>query len=131
MTWAQTVVDLMDGKGSKNVRKIAFFWERNEQRRVEIQKRIVSYYMNKLARPWAEEMAFRMNAKGYEKSNPAGKLMMDIGLPLCRKIAKVQSNKKMHIFPKVLLIWGTTSVLLVAVSAVSTSSMIYNRFRKG
>jgi hypothetical protein len=87
--------------------------------------------MNKLARPWAEEMAFRMNARGYEKSNPAGKLMMDIGLPLCRKIAKVQSNKKMHILPKVLLIWGITSILLVAVSIVSTSSMIYNRFKKG
>lgn len=50
--------------------------------------------MNALARPWAKEMAYRMGAKGYEKSNPAGKLMMDIGLPLCRKIGKTQSNKK-------------------------------------
>ena len=130
LTWAQTVVDLMDGKGSETVRKVAFFWERDEQRRVEIQKNIVSYYMNKLARPWAEEMAFRMNAKGYEKSNPAGRLIMSIGLPLCRKIAKVQSNKKMHIAPKVVLIWGTTTVLLVAVSIVSTASMLYNRFKR-
>jgi hypothetical protein len=130
LTWAQTVVDLMDGQGSETVRKIAFFWERDEQRRVEIQKNIVSYYMNKLARPWAEEMAFRMNAKGYEKSNPAGRLIMNIGLPLCRKIAKVQSNKKMHIAPKVVLIWGTTTVLLVAVSVVSTASLIYNRFKR-
>ena len=130
LTWAQTVVDLMDGKGSETVRKVAFFWERDEQRRVEIQKNIVSYYMNKLARPWAEEMAFRMNAKGYEKSNPAGQLIMNIGLPLCRKIAKVQSNKKMHIAPKVVLIWGTTTVLLVAVSIVSTASMLYNRFKR-
>ena len=32
--------------------------------------------MDALARPWAEEMAHRMGAKGYEKSNPAGKLIM-------------------------------------------------------
>ena len=129
LTWAQTVVELMDGGGSRTVRKIAFFWERREKRRVEIQKNIVSYYMNALARPWAKEMAYRMGAKGYEKSNPAGKLMMDIGLPLCRKIGKTQSNKKMNSSVKVAVIWGTTTILLVGVTTISTIDLIVNKIK--
>jgi hypothetical protein len=129
LTWAQTVVELMDGGGSRTVRMIAFFWERREKRRVEIQKNIVSYYMNALARPWAKEMAYRMGAKGYEKSNPAGKLMMDIGLPLCRKIGKTQSNKKMNPSVKVAVIWGTTTVLLIGVTTISTIDLLVNKVK--
>ena len=119
----------MDGKGSEIVRKVAFFWERDKDRRIQIQQDIVSHYMNALARPWAEEMAFRMGANGYEKSNPAGRLVMDIGLPLCRKIGKTRSNKKMNPALKVTLIWGTTTILLVMVGAISTTDLIVNKIK--
>lgn len=127
LRWAQTVVDLMNGKGSSVLRKIVFPWIRDEQARIEKQKKIVIYYMDMLARPWAEEMAFRMNAKGYTKSNFSGKLIMDIGLPLCRKIGKIQSNKNLPLIVKILIIWGTVSILAISVLAISGVNKVINK----
>ena len=129
LTWAQTVVELMNGKGPEILRKTVLFWEKDEFRRINIQIKIVSFYMNALAKPWAEEMAYRMGAKGYEKSNSAGKLMMDIGLPLCRKIGKTQSNKKMNSSVKVAVIWGTTTILLIGVTTISTIDLVVNKVK--
>ena len=70
-----------------------------------------------------------MGAKGYEKSNSAGKLMMDIGLPLCRKIGKTQSNKKMNSSVKVAVIWGTTTILLIGVTTISTIDLVVNKVK--
>ena len=135
LRWAQTVVDLMEGKGSERLRKVILFWVRDSERRKEIQKRIVIFYINALARPWAEEMAHRMGAEGYEKSNTTGRILMSIGLPLCRKVGKIQSGTALPLFVKILLIWATVSVLLVSVTAVSGLGTIVNRvkswFKKG
>ena len=135
LRWAQTVVDLMEGKGSERLRKVILFWVRDSERRKEIQKRIVIFYINSLARPWAEEMAHRMGAEGYEKSNTTGRILMSIGLPLCRKVGKIQSGTALPLFVKILLIWATVSVLLVSVTAVSGLGTIVNRvkswFKKG
>ena len=75
--------------------------------------------MDHLARPWREEMAYRMDAKGYEKSNPAGNLIMKIGLPLCRLVGKAKSNKKMNETLKVFLIWKIVTILLLSCNAIS------------
>ena len=128
--WAQTVVDLLDGQGSEKLRKVILFWEKDPQRRVEIQRKIVAHYIDMLARPWAKEMAFRMKAKGYTESNPAGKMIMDIGLPLCRQIGKIQSSTKMPLPAKILTIWGTVTILLVGVSVISVTNKVVNKFKK-
>ena len=127
--WAQTVVELMDGQGSERLRKVILFWIKDKDRRIQIQQNIVCYYMDMLARPWAEEMAYRMRAKGHNKSNPAGKLIMDFGLPLCRKVGKIQSNAKLPLAAKILAIWGTVTVLLVGVVAVSGTNAIVNKVK--
>ena len=77
--WAQTVVDWMEGKGPN----LGFFWP-DQTNRAEIQKNFVIKYANKMARPWAEEMACMMKVR--EESNLAGKIMMGIGLPICALI---------------------------------------------
>jgi len=128
LRWASTVVDLMNGGGSESFRKVLFFWIRNEQDRVEAQKRLVSYYVFKLARPWAQEMAHRMGAN--YKSNPAGKMIMDFGLPLCRRIGKLQTNKNIPVVAKILTIWGITTVLLVSVVAINSVNGIKNKMKK-
>ena len=135
LRWAQTVVDLMEGKGSEQLRKVIFFWVRDSELRKEMQKRIVIFYMDMLARPWAEEMAHRMGAEGYEKSNATGKIIMSIGIPLCRKVGNIQSGTALPLFVKILLIWTTVSVLLANVIVISGLSAIVNRvkswFKKG
>ena len=130
IVWAQTVVDLMNGEGPESARKIAFFWEKDDSKRILIQQKITCYYMDALARPWAEEMAHRMGAKGYEKSNPAGKLVMGIGLPLCRLVGRAKSNKKMNPTLKVFLIWKIVTILLVSCGTISAIDLLLNKIKR-
>lgn len=123
LRWAQTVVDLMDGQGSERLRRWVLFWQRDAEKRVDIQKRIVIYYMNLLARPWAEEMAYRMQAPGYTQSNPAGKLIMNIGMPLNRVVSRL-NGKQLPLPVKILTIWSTVSVLLAAVTVITIGNKL-------
>jgi len=128
LRWAQTVVDLMEGQGSEQLRRWVFFWQRDAQKRVDMQKRIVIYYMNVVARPWAEEMAYRMQAPGYTQSNTAGKLIMNIGMPLNRIISRL-NGKQLPLPVKILTIWSTVSVLLAAVTVITVIHNIGKRLR--
>lgn len=128
LRWAQTVVDLMDGQGSERLRRWVLFWQKDAEKRVDIQKRIVIYYMNLLARPWAEEMAYRMQAPGYTQSNPAGKLIMNIGMPLNRVVSRL-NGKQLPLPVKILTIWSTVSVLLAAVTVITITHNIVNRMK--
>ena len=130
LRWAQPVVDLLDGKGSATFRKVVLFWVRDEQRRQQIQSSIVAHYLNVIARPWAEEMAYRMQAKGYVSSNSAGRFIMNIGLPMCRSIGRFGKKKQLPMWGKTVLIWGITTVLLLAVSTISTVDKVIDRARK-
>jgi hypothetical protein len=123
LRWAQTVVDLMDGQGSERLRRWVLFWQRDAEKRVDIQKRIVIYYMNLLARPWAEEMAYRMQAPGYTQSNPAGKLIMNIGMPLNRVVSRL-NGKQLPLPVKILTIWSVVSVLLAAVTVITIGNKL-------
>jgi hypothetical protein len=118
--WAAPVVELLEGGGSSTFRKVVFPWLRDEQARKDLQIKIVAHYLDVIARPWAEEMAYRMRATGYTKSNPAGRMIMDIGLPMCRLVAKFGRGKTMPMWAKTAIIWGTTTVLLAAVTVIST-----------
>jgi hypothetical protein len=123
LRWAQTVVDLMDGQGSERLRRWVLFWQRDAEKRVDIQKRIVICYMNLLARPWAEEMAYRMQAPGYTQSNPAGKLIMNIGMPLNRVVSRL-NGKQLPLPVKILTIWSVVSVLLAAVTVITIGNKL-------
>lgn len=130
LRWAGPVVELLEGKGSVTFRKIVFFWGRNEEHRQQIQSSIVAHYLDVIARPWAEEMAYRMNAQGYNKSNPAGRFIMNIGLPLCRSIGRFGKHTELPMWLKTALIWGITTVLLVAVSAISGTDKLFSKIRR-
>jgi len=130
LRWAGPVVDLLEGGGSPTFRKIVFPWIRDEQKRKDLQTKIVAHYLDVIARPWAEEMAFRMKADGYTKSNPAGKFVMDIGLPLCRTISKFGKGKQLPMWAKTALIWGTTTGLLLTVTGISTADKIVRKIGK-
>ena len=130
IVWARTVVDQMNADGPELPRKIVFFWERNDDNRIYLQQKLICHYMEGLARPWAEEMAHRMGAKGYEKSNPAGKLIMGIGLPLCRLVGKAKSNKKMNQTLKVFLIWKIVTILLLSTGTISAIDSLLNKIKR-
>jgi len=61
--WAKPVVKMM--RKSKTVTRIVYFF----------------------AKPWSEEMAYRMGAK--EKGNCWGNILMFIGLPICGFLGKI------------------------------------------
>jgi hypothetical protein len=127
--WARPVVILLEGGGSETFRKIILFWERDSEKRKQMQSSIVAYYLDMLARPWAEEMAFRMKAKGYETSNTAGRFIMNIGIPMCRSIGRWNKTQQWPMWAKTLSIWITVTVLLVAVATVSTVDKLINKVR--
>ena len=130
IVWARTVVDLMNGEGNhESFRKIAFFWEKDDAKRIYLQQKITCYYMDALARPWAEEMAHLMGAKGYEKSNPAGKLVMMIGIPLSRLVGRAKSNKTMNSTLKVFLIWKIVTILLISCGTISAIDLLLNKIK--
>jgi hypothetical protein len=129
LRWAQPVVDLMDGGGSEKLRRWVLFWEKDPVRRVELQKRIVVFYLDALARPWAEEMAHIMHAPGYEKSNPAGRIIMRIGMPLNRFIGRLDSKEKMPPVLKIACIWATVTVLLAVVTPILLIDKIVKKLK--
>ena len=132
--WATPVVHLMEGGGSPTLRKFVFFWEKNEQKRKDLQISVVSYYMDKIARPWAQEMAYRMKAEGYNESDVAGRFIMNIGLPMCRLVSKFGKDNQWPMWAKTLGIWGTVTVLLVSITLISfvdkVTEKVLNIFRK-
>jgi hypothetical protein len=128
LRWAQPVVDLMDGGGSEKLRRWVLFWEKDPVRRIELQKRIVVFYLDALARPWAEEMAHMMQAPGYEKSNPAGRIIMNIGMPLNRFIGRLDA-KEMAPFLKISCIWATVTVLLALVTPISLADKLVKKLK--
>jgi hypothetical protein len=128
--WARPVVVLLEGGGSETLRKWVLFWEKDSQKRKDIQSSIVAYYLDKLARPWAEEMAYRMKADGHTSSNTAGRFIMNIGLPMCRTIGHWGKDNQWPMWAKTLGIWGTVTVLLVAITAISVTDKLIKKLRK-
>jgi hypothetical protein len=128
--WARPVVVLLEGGGSETLRKFVFFWEKDSQKRKDMQSSIVAYYLDKLARPWAEEMAYRMHAPGYAQSNTAGNFIMNIGLPMCRVIGRWGKDNQWPMWAKTLSIWGTVTVLLVTIVTISTVDKLLGKLRK-
>jgi hypothetical protein len=55
---------------------------------------------------------------------------MNIGLPLCRTISKFGKGKQMPMWGKTALIWGTTTILLCAVTGISATDKVLRKFKK-
>jgi hypothetical protein len=128
--WARPVVVLLEGGGSETLRKVVLFWEKDSQKRKDIQSSIVAYYLDKLARPWAEEMAYRMHAPGHTQSNTAGRFIMNVGLPMCRVIGRWGKDNQWPMWAKTLSIWGTVTVLLATIVTISTVDKLLGKLRK-
>jgi len=107
LAWAQTVVDWMDGKGL-GPRVIPFL---NQEQHDKVSSYLTTKYVYKLARPWAEEMAYRMGVR--EESSLAGKIIMSVGLPISWVVGRlgfkpVEKSSKLRGYA----VWGICTVLL-------------------
>lgn len=105
LAWAQTVVDWMDGNGPH-----VLFWL-SKARHDEVAKDITIKYLNKLARPWAEEMAYMMGVR--RESSLAGKIIMAVGLPICWVVGKLgfKPAEKSSLL-RGYAVWGICTALL-------------------
>lgn len=106
LAWAHTVVDWMEGKGPRCIPWL------DQKTHEQVAKHLSVKYLNKLARPWAEEMAYMMGAR--KESNLAGKIIMAVGLPLCWTIGKlgfkpVEESSLLRGYT----VWGICTILLV------------------
>lgn len=119
LAWAQTVVDWMEGHGPK----VIPFISKDTHSRIEQQLTIK--YLNKLARPWAEEMAYMMGVRKH--SSLAGKIIMAVGLPICWAVGKlgfkpVKESSKIRGY----VVWSICTVLL----ATSVTAQIVEKVVK-
>ena len=73
-------------------------------RKSKIATRIVHF----IAKPWTEEMAFRMNAR--QQGNIVGKTMMIIGMPFCRVIGIIVYKHGIKI------LWLLIALVIVLIS---------------
>jgi hypothetical protein len=120
LAWAQTVVDWMEGHGPK---VIPFISNETHSR---IEKELTIKYLNKLARPWAEEMAYMMGVR--KQSSLAGKIIMAVGLPICWTIGKlgfkpVPVSSKLRGYG----VWGICTVLLATSLVAQAIEIPYNK----
>jgi hypothetical protein len=76
--WAEIVVDWMDGNAGEFIKSWAIMWAQD------------------IATPWAEHMAYKMNA--LDKNNLTGCIIASVGIPICKLVGVWQrvfgSNKK-------------------------------------
>lgn len=111
LAWAQTVVDWMEGKGPHVMPWLS------EEKFNKLGSELTIKYLNKLARPWAIEMAYMMGAR--KEGSLAGKIIMVFGLPLSWIIGKlgfkpVEKSSLLRGYS----VWGICTVLLgVSVTA--------------
>lgn len=123
LAWAQTVVDWMEGNGPH-----ALFWMSKENHD-RIAKDLTIKYLNKLARPWAEEMAYMMGVR--KESNLAGKIIMAVGLPICWVVGKmgfkpVEKSSMLRGYA----VWGICTILLATALVAKLIEKPYNKISK-
>jgi hypothetical protein len=69
-------------------------WEPNKEKRTEKQAAATLKIATLLGKPWAEHMAFLMGAA--KEDNTMGRLIMDIGKPICRIVDNMPRVSKTH-----------------------------------
>lgn len=118
VAWAQTVVDWMEGNGP---RCIPFISDQTISK-------ITIKYLDKLARPWAEEMAYIMGVR--KESNLAGKILMGVGLPICWVVGRLgfKPVAKSSLL-RGYAVWGICTVLLVTSLAAQVVDKAYKKVR--
>ena len=87
--WARIVTAWMEGRGPNFLPFI-----KNEEKRIDIQSKATLKIATLLGQPWAEHMAFLMGAE--KEDNTMGRLIMNIGKPICRWVDHMPRVSKSH-----------------------------------
>lgn len=77
--WAIIVVEWMEGRGPD-----CMLWIRNPNERRDEQIYLSRKWAEEIATPWAKQMAHMMGVE--PKSNLTGKVLMSVGIPICKVI---------------------------------------------
>lgn len=116
IAWAETVVEWMEGIGP-NIMP----WIKDDAARIEKTKKWATKWAHEIAKPWSQEMAYRMGA--VKTGNLAGKVLMGLGLPMCKMIGlwiKVFDKPKSDSMVR-------SYALLIALSAAKVIVNIFDR----
>lgn len=119
--WARIVTAWMDGKGPTYMP-----WIKDSVARSEAQKLAITKMAIKIGTPWSEHMAFRMGA--LKQDNFRGKVLMTIGIPICRlldKVPRVREKNKRHRLPVLYAMWAAFYISdFIAGAAASVHSVV-------
>lgn len=114
--WAIIVVQWMEGNGPD-----CMLWIRNQNERRNAQIYLSRKWAEEIATPWAKQMAYMMGVE--PKSNLTGKVLMSVGIPICKVIGVWRrvfgkATKPAGIV-KGYALWGVFTLLRATVSIMS------------
>jgi hypothetical protein len=122
--WAEIVVDWMDGKGPDFM-----VWIKDPVARKEAQKVAITKMAINIGTPWSEHMAFRMGA--LKQDNFRGKVLMTIGVPICRlldKVPRVREKERRHRLPVLYAMWAAFFVSHWTAGAITSVHSFFEKF---
>lgn len=112
--WARIVTAWMDGKGQDYM-----VWIGDKEKRAARQKEAILAMALRIGSPWSEHMAWLMGAK--KTDNLKGRILMEIGKPICRLVNLIPPNRKKnrkHKLATLYLMWALFWMSHWAASAV-------------
>ena len=118
--WAKTVTAWMDGTGPN------FMLWVNKEERNQKQKESTTKWAHKIATPWSEHMAYLMGA--VKNDNEVGKILMDIGRPICKFVFSLPKKYKLGLFGSWMMWFLCLGSYFYATTYVKTNN-IFNKIK--
>jgi len=124
--WARIVTSWMEGKGPDFM-----VWIKNKEERQKAQQKAMIDMANKIGQPWSQHMAYLMGA--VEKDNTMGRILMNIGRPICRivdMLPRVAKTQRKHGLITVGTIWFFLFFSYYTASILVKSFNFINKIKK-
>jgi hypothetical protein len=114
--WAKIVTSWMDGQGPD------FMLWVNKKDRKQKQKEVTTKWAYKIATPWSEHMAYLMGS--LKKDNDVGRIIMNIGRPICKMVFKLPKNCNLGLFGLMMMWFFFFSSFFYAKAFVKITSFV-------
>ena len=120
--WARIITAWLDVNGANFMP-----WIKNDQVRLTIQKYKMLDMAVKIGTPWSEHMAYLMGAR--EQDNFMGRVLMIIGVAICRvvdKLPRVAKHNRKHGYLTVYTVWACLYFSYYTALAITKARDLYN-----
>lgn len=102
--WAKTITAYMKGESDSPDYMDWMIWIRDKDARIEAQKEFTTKMAFVIGTPWSQHMAWLMGV--IPNDNPQGRIIMNIGRPICRIVYALPKRRLLPTFMSAWLMWS-------------------------